>query len=80
MKAAWVGPQDFDEVKRDYCRKHHITIAQLCARFESDYQLAAELYRPAQAAKQTGLTGRLAAGNSIRHRNGLSATMPRKAI
>jgi DNA-binding Lrp family transcriptional regulator len=44
-------PQDFDAVKMDYCRKHHITIAQLCARFESDNQLAAELYRLAQAAK-----------------------------
>ena len=44
-------PQDFDEVKRDYCRKHNITIAELCARFEGDDQLAAELYRLAQAAK-----------------------------
>jgi len=42
---------DFDEVKRDYCCKHHITIAELCARLESDAQLAAELYRLAQAAK-----------------------------
>jgi transposase len=45
------NPQDFDEVKRDYCRKHHITIAELCARFERDNQLAAELYRLAQAVK-----------------------------
>ena len=27
--------QDFDEVKRDYCRQHHIDIAQLNARFEA---------------------------------------------
>jgi hypothetical protein len=47
--------QDFDEVKRDYCRKHHITIAELCARFESDDQFVAELYRRAQAAKLTRL-------------------------
>jgi len=47
------GPQDFDEVKRDYCRKHHITIAELCARFEGNDQLAGELYRLAQAAKLT---------------------------
>jgi len=45
------NPQDFDEVKRDYCRKHHITIAELCARFERNNQLAAELYRLAQAVK-----------------------------
>ena len=44
------GPQDFDEVKRDYCRKHHITMAELCARFEGNDQLAAALYRLAQAA------------------------------
>ena len=44
-------PQDFDEVKRNYCRKHHITIAELCARLERDDQLAAELYRLAQAVK-----------------------------
>ena len=44
-------PQDFDEVKGDYCRKHHITIAQLYARFEGDDRLVAELYRLAQAAK-----------------------------
>ena len=47
--------QDFDNVKRDYRRKHHITIAQLCARLEGDDQLAAELYRLAHAAKLTGL-------------------------
>ena len=52
------GPQDFDEVKRNYCRKHHVSVAQLSARFESDDQLAAELYRLAQVAKLT----RLAAG------------------
>ena len=50
--------QDFDEVKRDYCGKHHITIAELCARFESDEQFAAELYRLAQAAKFTRLAER----------------------
>lgn len=55
-------PQDFDEVKRNYCREHHISIAQLCARLGSDDRLAAELYRLAQAAKQTRLAGRLAAG------------------
>ena len=49
-------PQDFDKVKRDYCRKHHISIAQLCARLdEGDDQLAAELYRLAHAAKLTRL-------------------------
>jgi DNA-binding Lrp family transcriptional regulator len=37
-------PQDFDEVKGDYCRKHHITIAQIYARFEGDDRLVAELY------------------------------------
>jgi transposase len=47
--------QDFDELKRDYCRKHHITIAELCARFESNDQLAAELYRLARATKPTSL-------------------------
>ena len=46
-------PQDFDEVKRDYCRKHHITAAELGARFERDGQLAAELYR---LALEAGLT------------------------
>jgi len=45
--------QDFEEVKRDYCRQHHITIAELCSRFERDEQFAAELYRLAQAAKLT---------------------------
>jgi DNA-binding Lrp family transcriptional regulator len=43
--------QDFNQVKRDYCLEHHIDIAQLNARFESDHRLAAELYRLAQAAK-----------------------------
>ena len=51
-------PQDFDDVKRDYCRKHHINTVKLCARFESDDQLAAELYRLAQAAKLTRLRPR----------------------
>ena len=52
------GPQDFDEVKRDYCRKHHITVAELCVRLERDTQFAAELYRLAQAAKITRLRPR----------------------
>ena len=46
-------PQDFDEVKTDYCRKHHITMAELSARFERDDKLAASLYRLALAAKLT---------------------------
>ena len=50
--------QDFDEVKMNYCRKNHITTAELYARFESDDQLAAELYRLAQAAKLTRLCPR----------------------
>ena len=44
-------PQDFDEVKTDYCRRHHITIAELSARFERDNRLAAELYRLALATR-----------------------------
>ena len=51
-------PQDFDEMKTDYCRTHHITIAELCARFERDNQLASELYRLALAAKLTRLRSR----------------------
>ena len=51
-------PQDFDEVKSNYCRKHHVTIAELCARFERDNQLASELYRLALAAKLTRLRSR----------------------
>ena len=51
-------PQDFDAVKMDYCRKHHIDDAQLNARFEADNQLAAELYRLAQAAKNIRLRPR----------------------
>jgi transposase len=54
-------PQDFDEVKRDYCRKHHITVAELCARLERDTQFAAELYRLAQVVKQTRLIDQRAA-------------------
>ena len=27
---------DFDKVKMDYCRKHNMTTAQLCARLQSD--------------------------------------------
>ena len=51
-------PQDFAKVKRDYCSKHHITVAELSARFESDDKLAAQLYRLAQAAKLTRLRPR----------------------
>jgi hypothetical protein len=51
-------PQDFDEVKSNYCRKNHVTIAELCARFERDNQLASELYRLALAAKLTRLRSR----------------------
>ena len=50
--------QDFDEVKVDYCRKHNITIAELCARLKDDDQLMAELYRLAHAAKLTRLRPR----------------------
>jgi hypothetical protein len=59
-------PQDFDEVKGDYCRKHHITIAQLYARFEGDDRLVAELYRLAQAAKFTRSTARVKAARRLR--------------
>ena len=38
----------------DYCRKHHIDIVQLIAKFASDNRLAADLYLLAQAAKQRG--------------------------
>ena len=41
-------PQDFDEVKRDYCRKHGIKLVELWARLEGNNQLAAELYALAQ--------------------------------
>ena len=44
-------PQDFDEVKMVYCRKHNITVAELCARLKEDDQLMAELYRLALATK-----------------------------
>jgi hypothetical protein len=47
--------KDFDAVKSDYCRKHHIDEAPLSARFEADNQLAAKLYRQAVAAKTTRL-------------------------
>ena len=57
------GPQDFDEAKRDYCRKSQINIAALCAGLKCDTQLAAELYRLAQVAKRKRLTGRTAADN-----------------
>jgi hypothetical protein len=61
-------PRDFDDVKRDYCRKHRIDIAELDARLERDDQLAAKLYRQAQAAEPTRLrsrpVGRLGTGSS----------------
>ena len=47
--------KDFNAVKRDYCRKHHIDAAQLSARFEADDQLTAKLYRQAVAAKTARL-------------------------
>ena len=53
IRAVKPDPQDFDEVKTDYCRKHHITMVELGARFERDVRLAAELYRLALAAKLT---------------------------
>jgi hypothetical protein len=55
-------PRDFDDVERDYCRKHRITIAELDARFERDNQLAAQLYR--QAAKPTRLRSRRISGKT----------------
>ena len=55
--------QDFDEVKTDYCRTHHITIAQLCARLEGSNQLPAELYRLALAAKLSTLRSRAGASS-----------------
>ena len=48
-------PQDFDKAKRDYCWERHIKLVKLCARLEGNDQLAAELYRSAQAAKLTRL-------------------------
>ena len=45
--------KDFNAVKTDYCLKHHIDEAQLCARFKADNQLAAKLYQLAVAAKAT---------------------------
>jgi transposase len=30
--------RDFDKVKRDYCRKHHIDMAQLCKKLERNVQ------------------------------------------
>ena len=50
--------QDFDAVKMDYCRKHHMDVTQLSARFKGDSLLAAELYRLAQVAKMTRLRPR----------------------
>ena len=53
--------QDFDEVKMNYCRKNHITTAELYSRFESDDQLAAELYRRGSSgqADKVGAQGRM---------------------
>jgi len=48
-----ISSQDFEAVKMDYCRKHHIDNAQLTARLEADSQLAAKLYRLAISAKIT---------------------------
>src|SRR5258705_13710078 len=56
--------QDFDEVKTDYCRTHHITMAELGARFESGHQLAAELYRLAIAANLSRLGSRPGASSA----------------
>ena len=61
--------QDFDEAKRNYCRKDDMTIAQLCAKFESDNRLAAQLYRLAQTAK----FNRLAVGGE---RSSLQGVLP----
>jgi hypothetical protein len=58
---------DFDEVKTDYCRTHHITMAELGARFESNHQLAAELYRLAIAAKLSRLRSRAGASSEARN-------------
>ena len=60
--------QDFDEVKRNYYRKHHITIAELGARFERDDQLAAGLYRLPSSqgcARPFGLFGGKTPGNGV---------------
>jgi hypothetical protein len=54
----------------DYCRKHHIDDAQLSARFEADNQLAAKLYRLAQATKITRGGIRRSAGCRLTNRTG----------
>ena len=59
--------RDFDEMKTDYCRTHHITMAELGARFESDHQLAGELYRLAIAAKLSRLRSRAGASSEARN-------------
>ena len=59
--------QDFDEVKTDYRRTYHITMAEIGARFESDRQLAAELYRLAIAAKLSRLRSRAGASSEARN-------------
>jgi hypothetical protein len=70
---AWRGQsikpdaRDFDEMKTDYCRTHHITMAELGARFESDHQLAGELYRLAIAAKLSRLRSRAGASSEARN-------------
>ena len=55
-------PQDFVDVRGDYCRKHHIEDAQLTARLEADSQLAAKLYRLAISTKITSGRIRRSAG------------------
>ena len=57
-------PQDFDEVKRDYCRRNHISFAELSERFERDDRLAAELYRRALEARLTRLRSRRVGGKT----------------
>jgi hypothetical protein len=50
-----------DKAKMDYCSKHHISIADLDVSLERNGQLAAELYRLAEAAKLARLSLRHAA-------------------
>ena len=57
-----ISSQDFEAVKMDYCRKHHIDDAQLTARLEADRQLAAKLYRLAISTKITSGRIRRSAG------------------
>jgi hypothetical protein len=58
------NPEDFDEVKRDYCRRNHISFAELSERFERDDRLAAELYRRALEARLTRLRSRRVGGKT----------------